>query len=80
MRTESWSMSTGFPQIQSPLVHGIVVGPIANPVIRFNSRLERNDFPVLWGPAMEATAIYIKKCFTFLFLMLLNTWVAYWVS
>ena len=57
IRTESASKSKGFPQIQRPLVQGIVVGPIANPVILFKSLFERNDFPVLWGPAMDATAI-----------------------
>ena len=56
-RTVSWSISTGFPQIQSPLVQGIVVGPIAKPVILFNKRFDKKDFPVLWGPAIEATAI-----------------------
>jgi hypothetical protein len=59
MSTVSLSMSTGFPQIHKPLVQGIVVGPIANPVILLSRRLERKDFPVRCGPAMEATAIYI---------------------
>ena len=47
IRTESSSNYKGFPQIHKPFVQGMVVGPIANPVILFNSRFERNDFPVL---------------------------------
>lgn len=47
MRTESESRSKGFPQIHSPLVQGIVVGPIAKPVILFSSRFDKNDLPVL---------------------------------
>lgn len=60
IRTESWSISTGFPHIQRPFVHGMVVGPMANPVILFNKRLERKDLPVLCGPAIEATAICVN--------------------
>lgn len=69
IKTVYWSMSKGFPQIQSPFVQGIVLGPIANPVILFRSLFERKDFPDLWGPATLATAIWfsmIKLC-TFLF-------------
>lgn len=56
--TESLSISTGLPHIHKPFVQGMVVGPIANPVILFSKRLERKDLPVRWGPAIEATAIY----------------------
>ena len=51
-------MSRGLPQIHKPFVHGMVVGPIAKPVIRFSNLLLRKDFPVRWGPATDATAIY----------------------
>jgi hypothetical protein len=57
IRTVYASMSNGFPQIQSPFVQGIVLGPIANPVILFNNLFERKDFPDLCGPATLATAI-----------------------
>jgi hypothetical protein len=40
-------MSKGLPHIHNPFVQGIVLGPIANPVIRFNSLLDKNDFPDL---------------------------------
>jgi hypothetical protein len=40
-------MSKGLPHIRSPFVQGIVLGPIANSVILFNSLLDRNDFPDL---------------------------------
>jgi len=39
-----------------PFVQGIVVGPTAKPVILFKSRFDRNDLPVLWGPATAAIA------------------------
>jgi len=55
--TVSGSISRGLPHIQSPFVQGIVLGPIANPVILLRSRLDRNDFPDLCGPATLAIAI-----------------------
>jgi len=51
----------GYPQIHNPFVQGIVVGPIANPVILFNNRLDRKDLPVLCGPATAAIATYLIK-------------------
>ena len=34
---------------------------MANPVILFNNRLDKNDLPVLCGPATEATAIFFNE-------------------
>jgi hypothetical protein len=69
IRTESLSMSTGFPQIQRPFVQGIVVGPIANPVILLSNRLDRKDLPVRCGPAIEATAIYCNYNVRYFFIL-----------
>ncbi len=49
--------SIGYPQIHSPFVHGMVLGPIANPVILLSSRFERKLLPERCGPATVATAI-----------------------
>ena len=57
IKTVSSLTGTGSPQIQIPFVHGIVLGPIAKPDIRFNNRLERKDFPERCGPATVAIAI-----------------------
>lgn len=46
------------PQHQSPLVHGLTVGPTPNPLLRLSSmRLRRYDFPVRYIPATDMTAI-----------------------
>ncbi len=46
------------PQHQSPFVHGLTVGPTPNPLLRFSSiLLRRYDFPVLYIPATDMTAI-----------------------
>lgn len=58
INTVSSLILIGYPQIHKPFVQGIVVGPIANPVILFSNRLERNDLPVLCGPATAAMATY----------------------
>jgi hypothetical protein len=65
--TVSSLTATGSPQIQSPLVQGIVLGPIANPDIRFSSLLERKDFPDLCGPATVAIEILINDGILFYF-------------
>lgn len=58
IRTVSSLILIGSPQIHSPFVQGIVVGPIANPVILLRSLFDRNDFPVLCGPATAAIATF----------------------
>lgn len=58
IKTVSSLILIGYPQIHKPFVQGIVVGPMANPVILFSNRLERNDLPVLCGPATAAIATY----------------------
>lgn len=56
IRTVSSLIFIGYPQIHIPFVHGIVEGPIANPVILLSRRLDRNDLPDLCGPATDAIA------------------------
>jgi hypothetical protein len=56
-KTVSSVSSIGSPQIQIPFVHGIVLGPIAKPVIRFKRRFDKKLFPERCGPATVATAI-----------------------
>ena len=48
----------GVPQHQSPFVHGLTVGPTPNPLLLLRStRFRRYDFPVLYKPATETTAM-----------------------
>lgn len=49
---------TVLPQHHRPLVHGFTVGPTPKPLLRFKSILfSKYDFPVLYIPATEMTAI-----------------------
>ena len=48
----------GVPQHQRPFVHGLIVGPTPNPLLLLRSiRFSRYDFPVLYNPATDTTAI-----------------------
>ena len=48
----------GDPQHQSPLVHGLMVGPTPNPLLLFSrTLLSRYDLPVLYNPATLTTAM-----------------------
>ncbi len=48
----------GVPQHHKPFVQGFTVGPTPNPLLLFNSILfSKYDFPVLYKPATDTTAI-----------------------
>ena len=50
----------GFDHIQIPFVQGLIVGPTLNADILFKIRLAKKDFPLIYGPVIDKTEIFLS--------------------